>query len=55
MHEIARQIYKMIHIHMLCFAVAARVQNASDPVTYNLWGAGEGNGMCVPMQKMEGG
>lgn len=38
---------KIIHIHMLCFAVAARVQNASDPVTYNLWRAGAGNGMCA--------
>lgn len=32
---------------MLCFAVAARVQNAPDPVTYNLWRAGEGTGMCA--------
>lgn len=38
---------KIIHIHMLCCAVAARVQNASDPVTYNLWRAGEGNGKCA--------
>lgn len=30
---------------MLCFIVAARAQNTSDPVTYSLWRAGEGNGM----------
>ena len=41
---------------MLCFAVAARVQNASDPVTCNLWRAGEGgNGMHVPMLERRGG
>lgn len=47
MYETARQIYKMIHMHMFCFAVACRVQNASDPVTYNLWRAVEGSGMCA--------
>lgn len=32
---------------MLCFLVAARVQNASDPVTCNPWRAGEGGMGCM--------
>lgn len=37
----------MIHIHILCFTVTARVLNASDPVTYNMWRAGKGKGICA--------
>lgn len=32
---------------MLCFVVDTRVWNATDPVTYNLWRAGDGSGMCA--------